>query len=169
MFLDQIVGKQQKQVKQINNTPKESIRQELKTLGKRVDEQGKLIGYLEDVQTTNKLEDLQTAVDKLQKSFDFLVSRLSEADETVGEVSDIDQHYIDDTIWEALRKDIPVMPLKNSPETGIKSLGLPIPVAVRARLLDQKKKYSIISYKGAVFTALYIGLQMLEDNEPPGG
>lgn len=62
----------------------------------------------------------------------------------------------------ALDGKVPVMPLKNSPETGIISFGLPIPIELRDRLLALKQKYSLSSYKAALFSAIRIGVIIME-------
>lgn len=65
-------------------------------------------------------------------------------------------------VREALFADVPVMPLKNSPETGLKTIGLPVPDHLRARLMAQKERLGLRSYKAAVFAAIRIGLTVLE-------
>jgi hypothetical protein len=62
----------------------------------------------------------------------------------------------------ALDGPVPVMPLKNSPETGIITIGLPVPVNLRERLLKQKERYYLPSYKAAIMTAIRIGVEIME-------
>lgn len=65
-------------------------------------------------------------------------------------------------VRESLFADVPVMPLKNSPETGLRTIGLPIPDYLRIRLLAQKERLGLRSYKATIFAALRIGLTVLE-------
>jgi hypothetical protein len=63
--------------------------------------------------------------------------------------------------------EIPVMPLRNSPETGVVIMGLPIPKMLRERLLTQKQSLNLRSYKAAIFVALRVGLEILETLDIP--
>jgi hypothetical protein len=143
VFVNQILEKQKKQVEAMKPTSE---------LAKNID---KLSERLEEVPKT-----IEQHIEPIRKLLNVMLpvaERLVEADLPGPAIVIRERH-----VQEALTAEVPVIPTKSAPNDNVTCLGLPIPNDVREQLLEQKDKFRLQSYKAAVFAALRLGIEVLE-------
>jgi len=151
MLFEQIMEKQRQQVEKLQQTPVGGLRKEIDALKDRLLEQGKAIKELQETKVVEK------------SSAPATVSVVSSNENT--DFTDMDREILH-IIRGALDSEVPVMPLKITPESGVRTLGLPIPMELRERLMAQQERYNIESYKAVVLACMRIGVQILETSVP---
>jgi hypothetical protein len=157
MLLEQIIKKQEQQTKNVNSTPLGEVWSELERIKEDIKDQQCQGNCTEPNYEIDEAEQIKKEIRGLRDSFNHLIDKLSEESPNREQILDI----IDD----AMEQNVPVMPQKVVPESGVRVLGLPIPLDLREDLLIQKQRYDLASYKAAVLVAMRIGVKILEGIE----
>ena len=154
MLLDQVLEKQRKQIQKLQQTPVGNLREEIEDLRNRLLEQGAAIKELQKpdsgagTRTNTKTNTVFTEIECESDNF-------TDTDKEILEI-----------IQDALDGEVPPMPAKITPESGVRALGLPIPLELKDRLVEQQGRYNIESYKASVMTCIRIGVRILETSLP---